>query len=158
MNCPYCAHIDTAVLESRALPGSDGIRRRRECKKCVKRFTTHEKVVNLDLKVVKKDGRTEDYDREKLIKGVKKACYKRKITDEKIEALVDEIEMKLLKRKTVEIKSSDIGKMALNRLKKVDELAYMRFASVYMEFDTAGDFRNFIGCQIQVNNQTKKIT
>lgn len=156
MNCPYCANDDTAVLESRSLPGLDGVRRRRECKKCVKRFTTHEKVVNLDLKVIKKDGRVEDYDREKLIKGVKKACYKRKVADERVEELVDQIEMKLLKRKTVQIKSSDIGTMALNRLKKVDELAYMRFASVYMDFDTAGDFRNFIGCQIQVNNQQEK--
>ena len=74
MICPYCANNDTQVLESRALPESDGIRRRRECKRCGKRFTTHEKVVNLDLKVIKKNGQLEDYDREKLLKGVKKAC------------------------------------------------------------------------------------
>jgi transcriptional repressor NrdR len=148
MNCPYCTHNDTSVLESRSLPGLDGIRRRRECKKCSKRFTTHEKVVNLDLKVVKKDGHLEDYDREKLIKGVKKACYKRAVNEERIESLVDEIEMKLLKRRTTQIKSSDIGKMVLNRLKKVDELAFMRFASVYMDFNDANQFRLFIGCPI----------
>lgn len=155
MNCPYCSNSDTQVLESRALPSSDGIRRRRECKKCVKRFTTHEKVVNLDLKVIKKDGRKEDYDREKLLKGVKKACYKRGVKSEVIENLVDEIEMKLLKRKTIQIKSSEIGRMVLNRLKKIDELAYMRFASVYMDFSDANDFRNFIGCPMLINNQNK---
>ena len=148
MNCPYCSHEDTAVLESRGLPNSDGIRRRRECKKCNKRFTTHEKVVNLDLKVIKKDGRLEEYDREKLIKGIRKACYKRVVSEEKIESLVDEIEMKLLKRRTTQIKSSDIGKMVLNRLKKIDELAFMRFASVYMDFNDANQFRLFIGCSI----------
>lgn len=155
MTCPYCNNIETSVLESRSLPMEDGIRRRRECKKCNKRFTTHEKVVNLDLKVIKKDGRIDDYDREKLVKGVTKACYKRRVSKETVEALVDEIEMKLLQRKTIQIKSSEIGKMVLNRLRKIDELAYMRFASVYMDFDTAEDFRDFIGCQITVNNQTK---
>ena len=152
MNCPYCTNDDTSVLESRSLPGADGVRRRRECKRCSKRFTTHEKVVNLDLKVIKKDGRLEDYDREKLIKGVKKAFYKRLIKNEVIENLVDEIEMKLLKRRTVEIKSSNIGRMVLNRLRKIDELAYMRFASVYMDFEDANEFRAFIGCQTKINN------
>ena len=144
MNCPYCDHDDTAVLESRSLPAQEGVRRRRECKKCNKRFTTHERVVNLDLKVVKKDGRVEDYDREKLIKGVKKACWKRPVDDNQVEELIDEIEMKLLNRKTVRIKSADIGRMVLSRLKKVDELAYLRFASVYMEFKGVNDFRNFL--------------
>lgn len=153
MICPYCANQDTQVLESRALPESDGIRRRRECKKCNKRFTTHEKVVNLDLKVIKKNGHLEDYDREKLLKGVKKACYKREVPDEIIESLVDEIEMKLLQRKTVQIRSSEIGKMVLNRLRKVDELAFMRFASVYMDFSNANDFRQFIGCSSKITNQ-----
>lgn len=153
MICPYCSNTDTQVLESRALPGYDGIRRRRECKKCNKRFTTHEKVVNLDLKVIKKDGRLEEYDREKLLKGVKKACYKRDVESNQIESLVDEIEMKLLKRKTVQIRSSEIGKMVLNRLRKIDELAFMRFASVYMDFSNANDFRQFIGCPIKITNQ-----
>lgn len=152
MICPYCANTDTQVLESRALPGSDGIRRRRECKKCIKRFTTHEKVVNLDLKVIKKDGHLEDYDREKLLKGVKKACYKRDVSEEVMENLVDEIEMKLLQRKTVQIRASEIGKMVLNRLQKVDELAFMRFASVYMDFSNANDFRQFIGCPVKIKN------
>jgi len=137
MNCPYCNYEDTSVLESRGLPGEDGIRRRRECKKCGKRFTTHERVVNIDLKVIKKNGKVEQYDREKLLKGINKACYKRKVDETEIENLVDEIETKLLNRKTVEIKSSDIGKMVLSRLLKLDDLAYMRFASVYLDFADA---------------------
>jgi len=154
MNCPYCLHSDTAVLESRGLPDEVGIRRRRQCKRCAKRFTTHERVVNIDLKVIKKSGKVEQYNRDKLLKGVNKACYKRKVTDEQVEGLVDEIETKLLNRKTVEIRSSDIGKMVLSRLKKLDELAYMRFASVYLDFDDADDFKKFVADsgKFQVNN------
>ncbi len=152
MICPYCNHEDTAVLESRGLPDEEGVRRRRQCKKCEKRFTTHEKVVNIDLKVVKKDGRIEQYDREKLLKGVGKACYKRAVTKQEIENLVDEVECKMLNRKTVEIKSSDIGKMILNRLRRLDELAYMRFASVYMDFKNADDFKQFILTTRDINN------
>ncbi|KKS65682.1 MAG: Transcriptional repressor NrdR [candidate division WWE3 bacterium GW2011_GWB1_42_6] len=144
MNCPYCTNEETSVLESRGLPSEVGIRRRRECKKCGKRFTTHERVVNIDLKVIKKSGRVEQYDREKLLKGIKKACYKRKVEEDEIENLVDEIETKLLNRKTVEIKSSDIGKMVLSRLLKLDDLAYMRFASVYLDFADAKEFKEFV--------------
>jgi transcriptional repressor NrdR len=144
MNCPYCNNEDTSVLESRGLPGEAGIRRRRECKKCGKRFTTHERVVNIDLKVIKKSGRVELYNREKLLKGIKKACYKRKVDNTDIENLVDEIETKLLNRKTVEIKSSDIGKMVLSRLLRLDDLAYMRFASVYLDFADAREFQDFV--------------
>ena len=144
MNCPYCNYEDTVVLEIRGLPDEGGIRRRRECKKCEKRFTTHEKVVNIDLKVIKKSGKVEQYDREKLLKGIKKACYKRKVDEEDIENLADEIESKLLNRKTVEIKSSDIGKMVLSRLLKLDDLAYLRFASVYLDFADAKEFQEFV--------------
>lgn len=131
-------------MESRPLPECDGVRRRRQCKKCNKRFTTHERVVHVDLKVIKKNGKVEQYDRDKLLKGVNKACYKRRVTKEQMEEMVDEIETKLLNRKTVEIKSSEIGRMVLSRLKKVDQLAYLRFASVYMDFEEADDFKRFI--------------
>ena len=144
MNCPYCNNEDTSVLESRSLPEESGIRRRRQCKKCKKRFTTHEKVVNIDLKVIKKNGRIEQYDRDKLLKGINKACYKRRVDVDEVESLVDEIETKLLNRKTVEIKSSDIGKMVLSRLLKIDDLAYMRFASVYLDFADASEFKKFV--------------
>ncbi len=152
MNCPYCNNEDTNVLESRGLPGAEGVRRRRQCKKCEKRFTTHEKIVHIDLKVIKKSGKIEQYDREKLLKGVGKACYKRRVAKEEIENLVDEVECKMLNRKTVEIKSSEIGKMVLVRLKKLDELAYMRFASVYMDFVDAKDYKNFVLKSKEINN------
>ncbi|KKT30554.1 MAG: Transcriptional repressor NrdR [Candidatus Collierbacteria bacterium GW2011_GWC2_44_18] len=157
MNCPYCNNEETNVLESRGLPGSEAVRRRRQCKRCKKRFTTHEKVVNIDLKVIKKNGKVEQYDREKLLKGVGKACYKRKVAKEDIENLVDDIECKLLNRKTVEIKSSDIGKLALNRLRRLDELAYLRFASVYMDFNNAEDYKQFILAPMRITNQVNNI-
>ena len=152
MKCPYCNNDDTNVLESRGIPGSEAVRRRRQCKKCNKRFTTHEKVVNIDLKVIKKSGKIEQYDRDKLLKGVGKACYKRRVTDEEIENLVDEVECRLLNRKAVEIKSSDIGKMVLNRLKRLDELAYLRFASVYMDFNNAEEYKLFISAPSKITN------
>ncbi|KKT40772.1 MAG: Transcriptional repressor NrdR [Candidatus Collierbacteria bacterium GW2011_GWA2_46_26] len=152
MKCPYCNNDDTNVLESRGIPGSEAVRRRRQCKKCNKRFTTHEKVVNIDLKVIKKSGKIEQYDRDKLLKGVGKACYKRRVTDEEIENLVDEVECRLLNRKAVEIKSSDIGKMVLNRLKRLDELAYLRFASVYMDFNNAEEYKQFISAPSKITN------
>lgn len=144
MNCPYCNNEDTNVLESRGLPGAEGVRRRRQCKKCGKRFTTHEKLVNIDLKIIKKNGKIEQYDRDKVSKGVMKACYKRKISRRQIENLVDEIETKLLTLNSTVVSASDIGRMVLTKLKGVDELAYMRFASVYMDFENADDFKRFI--------------
>lgn len=144
MICPYCNHKDTNVLESRNLPESSGLRRRRECRKCLKRFTTYEKVANLDLKVVKKDGRVEEFDREKIIKGVRKACFKRPVSDEAMVNLVDDIELKLINRKTTKIPSCDIGKMILSRLRRLDDVAYLRFASVYLEFASAADFAKLI--------------
>lgn len=144
MNCPYCNKEETSVLESRVLSSGDGIRRRRKCLKCSKRFTTHEKVVNIDLKVIKKSGKLEQYDREKLLKGVIKACYKRNVRIERIEDVVDKIELKLLSKKSTEIKSCDIGKLVMSSLKKIDNLAYLRFASVYLDFSGFNDFKKFV--------------
>ena len=104
------------------------------------------------LKVIKKDGRIEQYDRQKLFKGIGKACYKLKVSEDMIDQLVDEVEGKMLNRKTTDIKSSDIGKMVLNRLKRIDELAYMRFASVYLDFKDAADFKNFVLASPDINN------
>jgi transcriptional repressor NrdR len=144
MNCPYCNKEETSVLESRVLSSGDGIRRRRKCLKCNKRFTTHEIVVNIDLKVVKKSGKIEQYNRDKLLKGVIKACYKRSVRTERLEEVVDKIEGKLLNRKSTEVKSCDIGKMVLDALKKIDNLAYLRFASVYLDFSGLDDFKKFV--------------
>ncbi|MEK7524995.1 MAG: transcriptional regulator NrdR [Patescibacteria group bacterium] len=144
MICPYCNNKETNVLESRVLPDDGGMRRRRECRKCAKRFTTFERVGNLDLKVIKKGGRIECFDREKVVRGVKKACWKRPVTEAAMDELVDDIELKLLNRTTTKIPSGDIGKMILSRLKKLDDVAYLRFASVYLDFASADDFAKLI--------------
>lgn len=152
MNCPYCLKEETSVIESRILPDGDGIRRRRKCLKCFKRFTTHERLVNIDLKVSKKNGKLEQYDRDKLIKGVVKACYKRKVEASVIEDIVDRIEAILLNKESLVVKSSDIGMLVMKSLKKVDRLAYIRFASVYLDFDSFEDFRSFLLKKLKVKN------
>lgn len=140
MRCPYCSFLDTGVIESRVTSDLEGIRRRRECLKCKKRFTTFERVVNIDLRVEKRDGQMQDFDRDKLERGIVKACWKRDISKEKMQEIVDEVEMKLLNRKSTVVKSTDIGKLVLTKLKKVDPVAYLRFASVYFDFDNLSDF------------------
>jgi transcriptional repressor NrdR len=149
MNCPYCSNNDSTVLESRESEDGNVLRRRRQCIKCVKRFTTYERVENIDLKVVKKDGRKEDFSREKIIRGISKAGEKRPVEAEQIERLVDDIELRLLNRKSTEISSSDIGRMVLTRLKKLDKVAYIRFASVFLEFDSVEEFKKEIR---EINN------
>ncbi len=144
MKCPYCFSDDSTVLESRESEEGNVLRRRRECVKCKKRFTTYERIENIDLKVVKKDGRKENFSREKIVAGISKACEKRPVQPEQIERLVDEIEMRLLNRKSTEISSSDIGRLVLTRLKKLDKVAYLRFASVFLEFGSVEEFRREI--------------
>lgn len=125
-------------------PVGGGVRRRRECSKCGKRFTTFEKLGNVDLKVVKRNGSSEDFERAKLEKGIVKACWKRPVEEKQIEELVDDVEMKLLNRKSTSIKSKDIGQIVLKRLKKLDEVAYLRFASVYLDINNLNDFKKVI--------------
>lgn len=144
MLCPYCSSDQTSVLESRESEDGTVTRRRRECNKCAKRFTTYERVEVIDLKVVKKDGNKEDFDREKIREGIRLACEKRPCEAEEIESMVDDIEMRLLNRKSTEISSSDIGRMVLTRLKKMDEVAYLRFASVFLEFENVDEFKKII--------------
>ncbi len=144
MKCPYCNSESTSVLESRATVDGSGMRRRRECSKCAKRFTTYEKVGNIDLKVLKRDGKKEEFDRNKLEKGIVRATAKRGVLDEEIQKVIDEIEMKLLNRKSTVVKSTDIGKLVLSRLKKIDGVAYLRFASVYLDFENISDFMQII--------------
>lgn len=144
MRCPFCKHDDTAVLESRDSEDGEVTRRRRECKRCDKRFTTYERVENISLKIVKKDGRVEDYDREKIKSGLIKACEKSYCTEENLEEIIDDVEMRLLSRKSTEVSSSDIGRMILTRLKKLDKVAYLRFASVFLEFKSVEEFKTQI--------------
>lgn len=144
MLCPYCGSSQTAVLESRDSEDGAVTRRRRECQRCDKRFTTYERVENIDLKVMKKDGSLEPFDREKIKIGILKACEKRPVEKEEIERIIEEIEMRLLNRKSTEVSSSDIGRMVLTRLKKLDKVAYLRFASVFLEFESVKEFQKEI--------------
>lgn len=145
MKCPYCGHENSGVVESRPTGESEAVRRRRVCEKCEKRFTTYERVGNIDLRVSKRGGGEEKFDRKKLEKGIVKACWKRGVSEEKIERLVDEVEMELLNKKSTVVESTGIGKMVLQKLKGIDGVAYLRFASVYLDFENLDDFKEVIG-------------
>jgi len=135
MRCPFCGSFDDQVIDSRPHDHSSAIRRRRECIECHKRFTTYERVEEADIVVVKKDGKRERFERQKLLNGILKACEKRPISLEKIEKLVDEIESDLRKRDSVEVDSKAIGELTMRKMKSLDKVAYIRFASVYREFE-----------------------
>lgn len=139
MKCPFCGSLNNRVVDKRAVKGTDGIRRRRECLKCFKRFTTYEEIGNLELMVIKKDGRRELFSREKLKVGITKALEKRPSLD-KAEELVDKTERRLRRRGSKEVTSRLIGQIVLSEFKKLDMVAYLRFASVYRQFDKPEDF------------------
>ncbi len=140
MKCPFCLNEETKVLDSRLTPSSDSIRRRRECEDCSKRFTTYERVELSGVSVIKKDGRIEPFSREKLLKGLIRACEKRPVKREKIDEVVDRIESSLLRLEQSEVKSKLIGEMVMRFLKEIDEVAYIRFASVYRRFKDISQF------------------
>ncbi len=141
MHCPFCLSTDTKVNDKR---DADGItRRRRECLKCGKRFSTRETVEWSEIKVVKKNGRREPFDRNKVKTGIVKACEKRPVSDEQIEKMITRIEEKI-RKKGKEINTSDIGGLVSNELKKIDKVAYIRFASVYRDFTDISDFKKEI--------------
>lgn len=135
MKCPYCNHEETQVIDTRETENLETTRRRRECLKCNKRFTTYERVEEADIIVVKKDGRRERFERKKVLGGILKACEKRDITLDKIDKLVDEVESDLRKRDSVELDSKVVGELVMKKLKSLDKVAYIRFASVYREFE-----------------------
>lgn len=139
MNCPYCDYTKSSVTNKRDSPS--GIRRRRECMKCKKRFTTYEKIEKSDLYVIKKDGRREKFEIKKLEIGVERAFEKLPIPQEKIKKMINEIEEQIRKLGKKEIKSSVIGEIVMKKLKKVDNIAYIRFASVYRQFKDIKDFK-----------------
>ncbi len=132
MNCPYCGYIDSKVIDSRDV--NDGIRRRRQCLRCESRFTTYERFERASLFVIKKDGRREEFDREKLLTGIRKACDKRPLASGVVAKLVDDIEAELYQTGRSEVSSAQIGDIVMARLKSLDQIAYIRFASVYREF------------------------
>jgi len=141
MKCPYCNYEETQVIDSRDTENLETTRRRRECTKCNRRFTTYERVEEADIVVVKKDGSRERYQRQKLLNGILEACEKRQIPLEKIEKIVDEVESDLRKRDTVEVDSKTIGRIAMRKLRSLDKVAFLRFASVYLEFDDIERFQ-----------------
>jgi transcriptional repressor NrdR len=140
MKCPFCDEQEDKVIDSRISKDGDSIRRRRECTSCKKRFTTHEKIEDTLPSIIKKDGRREPFDRDKILKGLKVACRKRPISIELIETAVDKIERELQERGVKEIKSTEIGERVMRELHELDEVAYVRFASVYRSFKDIGEF------------------
>ena len=140
MKCPYCGNQDTRVIDSRPADDNNSIRRRRSCDECGKRFTTYEKVETIPLIVIKKDNNREAFDRSKIEAGVLRACYKRPVSAEDIKRTVDEIELEVVNREEKELPSSLIGEIVMDKLKPLDPVAYVRFASVYREFKDVNTF------------------
>jgi len=143
MFCPYCSNSDTKVIDKRDLDDEATSRRRRECLKCGKRFTTYERIESIDLKVVKKDGGVQKYNRDKLRKGILITVQKR-LSEDEVDEIVDDIEARLLKRKSTQTSTGDIGRMVLTRLKHRDTVSYLRFASVFLDFTDVEEFRDEI--------------
>ncbi|MHB8412098.1 MAG: transcriptional regulator NrdR [Candidatus Acidiferrales bacterium] len=140
MKCPFCSHLDDKVVDSREGREGDLIRRRRECLKCGKRFTTYERIDEIPYMVIKKDGRREKFDRHKILQGLLRACEKRPVPTAKLEALVDDAERFVNEAKDRERTTSEIGEQLMVRLKKLDKVAYVRFASVYLDFKDVKEF------------------
>ncbi|MDI3546383.1 MAG: transcriptional repressor NrdR [Halanaerobiales bacterium] len=141
MKCPYCHHLESKVVDSRYTEGHTCIRRRRECLDCGERFTTYERIEDIPLMVVKKDGKREFFDRNKLMTGLLKACEKRPISQEKLDRFVADIEKELRNKMKQEVSSSEIGELVMQGLKEIDEVAYVRFASVYRQFKDVNKFK-----------------
>jgi len=156
MKCPVCYYPDTKVVDSRVATDGLSIRRRRECLKCGFRFSTYEEIEILDLMIVKRDGRKESYDREKLVRGLKKALEKRPITEDKFKRLVHSIERDIQRLRKGEITSSQVGQIIMKHLKKVDQVAYIRFASVYESFKDAQEFRRELNKLLKSKRTNKK--
>ncbi len=140
MKCPYCAHLGDKVVDSRESREGEVIRRRRECLECGKRFTSYERIDEIPYMVVKKDGTRERFDRQKLVGGLLKACEKRPVSVAALEAVADRVESSLQERPEKEIATAEIGEFVMEELKKLDKVAYVRFASVYRHFRDIGEF------------------
>ncbi len=140
MKCPYCNELDNKVIDSRLASNSLSVRRRRECLECSRRFTTYERIESVPFMVVKKDGRREPFHREKLLGGLLKACEKRPVSTQHIEDLVEEIEKEVKEKFYDEVSSDKIGEIVMRSLRKMDDIAYVRFASVYRQFTDIEDF------------------
>ena len=140
MKCPYCGRLNTRVVDSRPGKIEFEVRRRRECPNCAQRFTTYERVDQVPVMIVKKDSRREEFDRDKILRGIQKACEKRAISVDQIEQIVDDIEQELRESRDREVLSKVVGEKIIHALKRLDDVAYVRFASVYREFKDITDF------------------
>ena len=140
MKCPFCGNIDSKVIDSRITEDNESIRRRRECEKCAKRFTTYERLETQPIMVIKKDGTRQPYDRNKILVGLIRACIKRNIEIKLLEKIADDIELEIRNSTSFEITTNGIGDLVLRRLKNLDKVAYIRFASVYRHFDDIEEF------------------
>ncbi len=145
MKCPFCSHLEDKVIDSRAAGTGEVIRRRRECEACSRRFTTYERVEDVLPTVVKKDGRREPFDRQKLVRGLRTACSKRPVSIERIEAIADAIERESQEAEKREVTASELGERVMVHLRDVDEVAYVRFASVYRSFRDVDEFLRELG-------------
>ncbi|HOQ06566.1 MAG TPA: transcriptional regulator NrdR [Clostridiales bacterium] len=156
MKCPYCGYLEDKVIDSRPTDEYSAIRRRRECNRCMRRFTTYEKVESIPLMVVKKDKTRQPFDREKLINGLLRACEKRPVSVDTLEKLADEIEIQILNSLKREITTKEIGEMVMARLKDIDEVAYVRFASVYRQFKDINTFMEELHKLLKENEKLKE--
>ena len=145
MKCPFCGHMDDKVIESRAAGAGDVVRRRRECGSCQRRFTTYERVEDVLPTVVKKDGRREPFEHVKLVRGIRIACNKRPVSVDQIDAVADAIEHELEDSQRREVTSAELGEQVMNHLRQLDEVAYVRFASVYRSFRDVDEFMRELG-------------
>lgn len=145
MKCPYCNASDTKVIDSRPADDNSSIRRRRQCETCGKRFTTYEKLETMPLMVIKKDRSREAYDRSKIETGIIHSCHKRPVSTQQINSIIDEIENQVFSMEDKEVETSIIGELVMRRLKQLDEVAYVRFASVYREFKDVNTFMEELG-------------
>ena len=142
MKCPFCGHLEDKVVDSRESKEAESIRRRRECLKCAKRFTTYERIDEIPYMVVKKDGRREKFDRQKVLSGLLKACEKRPVPMAKLAEVVDAVEARLADSAEREVSTTEIGELIMDRLRNLDKIAYVRFASVYRDFQDVEAFLN----------------
>ena len=153
MKCPYCAHLGDKVVDSRESKEGEVIRRRRECLECGKRFTSYERIDEIPYMVVKKDGRRERFDRQKLLSGLLKACEKRPISMTKLAEMIDAVENRLAETPEREVSTTDIGEMLMERLATLDKIAYVRFASVYRDFQDVEAFMTELNSLIRHKKQ-----
>jgi transcriptional repressor NrdR len=153
MRCPFCGHEETRVSDKREIEEGMTTRRRRECLSCKKRFTTYEEIEKMELSVIKRDDKRQPFNKQKLLAGFLKACEKRPISREQIEQAVNEIEQEILNMETKEIPSRVMGELVMNKLKKMDKVAYIRFASVYKQFEDIDDFKKELDALISKKSE-----